>query len=150
MSGSRTCLSALFGELWRKQQTTSALTLMPKPFYKHRVLLDEHLPPRQFLPRLNARFDVKHIKHDLHHGGMDDRLIHELAVAQGRIILTINVKDFRPLLREDSPGVIGIPENWSASRLDTKLTALLMRHGPTYFRGRYHPLGAVERGRQAA
>jgi len=150
MSGSRTCLSAHFGELWRKQQATSALTPMPKPFYKHKVLLDEHMPPRQFLPRLNAHFDVKHITHDLHHGGMDDELIHELAVAQGRIILTINVKDFRPLLREDSPGVIGIPETWSTSRLDTKLTALLMRHSPNSFRGRYHPLAATEAGTKAA
>jgi predicted nuclease of predicted toxin-antitoxin system len=123
---------------------------MAKAFYKHKVLLDEHLPPRQLLSRLNAHFDARHIKHDLHHGGMDDGLIHELAVAQGRIILTINVKDFRPLLREDSPGVIGIPENWSAPRIDTKLTALLIKHGSNYFRGRYHPLAVVEPKSQAA
>jgi hypothetical protein len=53
-----------------------------------KLLLDEHLPPRQFLPRLNEHFDVKHIKHDLHHGGMEDPPIHELAVKQGHIILT--------------------------------------------------------------
>jgi hypothetical protein len=123
---------------------------MPKAFYKHKVLLDEHLPPRQLLSRLNAHFDAKHIKHDLHHGGMDDGLIHELAVAQGRIILTINVKDFRPLLREDSPGIIGIPETWSAPRIDTKLTALLMRHGTNHFRGRYRSLAAKEQTHQAA
>jgi hypothetical protein len=108
------------------------------------------MPPRQFLPRLNAHFDVKHIKHDLHHGGMDDGLIHELAVAQGRIILTINVKDFRALVREDSPGVIGIPETWSTSRLDTQLTARLMRHSPNSFRGRYHPLSIMAGGKQTA
>jgi predicted nuclease of predicted toxin-antitoxin system len=123
---------------------------MPKPFYKHKLLLDEHLPPRQFLSRLNAHFDVKHIKHDLHRGGMDDQPIHELAVEQGRIILTSNVKDFRPLLRENSPGIIGIPETWSTARLDTKLTALLIQHGPNHFRGRFHALGAVEARKQAA
>jgi len=123
---------------------------MPKTFYKHKLLIDENLPPRQMLSRLNARFDVKHIKHDLRHGGMDDDQIHQLAGAQGRIILTINVKDFRPLLREDSPGVIGIPETWSAARLDTKLTALLMQRGPNYFRGCYRPLAAEEPTRQAA
>jgi hypothetical protein len=117
---------------------------MPKPFYKHKLLLDEHLPPRQFLSRLNERFDVKHIKHDLHHGGMDDALIHALAVKQGRVILTINVKDFRPLLSPDSPGVIGIPETWSADRLDTKLTALLTKYGPNFFRCRFQALGAIE------
>jgi hypothetical protein len=150
MSGSRTCLLAHFGELWRKQQITSALTPMPKPFYKHKLLLDEHMPPRQVLPRLNAHFDVKHIKHDLHHGGMDDELIHELSVKQGRIILTINIKDFRPLLREDSPGVISIPETWSTSRLDTQITALLMQHGANHFRGRFQSLGAIAAKKQAA
>jgi hypothetical protein len=123
---------------------------MPKGFYKHKLLLDEHLPPRQFLPHLNEHFDVKHIKHDLHHGGMDDPPIHELAVAQGRIILTRNVKHFRPLLREDTPGIIGVPETWPRERLDTKLTSLLMKHGPNYFKGRFRSLGAVEAMRQAA
>jgi hypothetical protein len=117
---------------------------MPKGFYKHKLLLDEQMSPRQYLPRLNAHFDVKHIKHDLHHGGMDDPLIYALASQQGRIILTTNVKDFRPLLRDDAPGVIGIPATWSDSRLDTSLTALFMRHGDNYFRGRYHPLGALD------
>src|SRR5437773_1129638 len=113
---------------------------MPKSFYKHKVLLDENLPPRQYLPSFNERFDVKHTKHDLHHGGMDDSLIYALAVEQGRIILTINVKDFRPLLSIESPGIIGIPEAWSTDRLDTKLTSLLTRHGPNFFRGRFYPL----------
>ena len=117
---------------------------MPKPFYKHNLLLDEHLPPRQVLVSLNAHLDVKHISHDLHLAGLADPAIYELALKQGRIILTINVKDFRPLLREDSPGVIGIPENWTAQRIDTKLTALLMRHGPNYFLGRYRSLAAED------
>ena len=84
---------------------------------------------------LNEHFDAKHIRDDLHHGGMDDSLVYKLAVEQGRIILTSNVKDFRPLIREDSPGVISIPETWSTDRVDTKLTALLMREKPGYFRG---------------
>ena len=99
---------------------------------------------------LNEHFDVKHIKDDLHHGGMDDFAVYKLAVAQGRIILTSNVKDFRPLLREDSPGIIGIPETWSTARLDTKLTALLMRERPNYFRGHLRPLSTAETQKQAA
>ena len=83
---------------------------MPKPFYKHKLLLDEHLYHRRLYPLLNEHFDVKHIRDDLHHGGMADQAIYELARKQGRLILTSNVKDFRPLLRADSPGIIGIPE----------------------------------------
>jgi hypothetical protein len=123
---------------------------MPKPFYKHKTLLDEQLYHRRMYPLLNEHFDVKHIRDDLRLGGLPDLAIYELALKQGRIILTINVKDFRPLLREDCPGIIGIPENWFAHRVDSKLTALLMRHGPNYFRGRYHPLAAEEPLRQAA
>jgi predicted nuclease of predicted toxin-antitoxin system len=66
---------------------------MPKGFYKHKLLLDEQMSPRQYLPHLNEHLDVKHIKHDLHHAGMDDPLVYELASKQGRIILTTNVKD---------------------------------------------------------
>jgi hypothetical protein len=45
---------------------------MPKPFYKHKLLLDEHLSHRRAYPTLNEHFDVKHIKDDLRHGGMVD------------------------------------------------------------------------------
>ena len=123
---------------------------MPKRFYKHKTLLDEQVSPRQYFPRLNERFDVKHIKHDLNLGSLPDPQVYALAVSQGRIILTKNIKDFRVLLREDSPGIIGIPETWSNLRIDTKLTAFLMKHGPNYFRGYYHPLGAMDEDKQAA
>ena len=123
---------------------------MPKPFYKHKTLLDEHLPPRQVLSRLNHHFDVKHIKHDLNLASLPDPEIYELALSQGRMILTINDKDFRPLLGEDSPGIIGIPEAWSENRIDSKLTALLMRHGSNYFRGRYRSLAAEDQPSKAA
>lgn len=123
---------------------------MPKRFYKHKTLLDEHLYHRRVYPLLNAHFDVKHIRDDLHLDGLPDPEIYELAISQGRIILTTNVKDFRPLLRENSPGVIGIPEAWLESRIDSKLTALLMKHGPNYFRGRYRSLAAEDQPGKAA
>ena len=45
---------------------------MPKRFYKHKLLLDENMPSRPALPRLNQHFDVKHIRDDIHHGQIDD------------------------------------------------------------------------------
>jgi hypothetical protein len=81
---------------------------------------------------------------------MDDPPIHELAVDQGRIILTRNVKHFRPLLRENTPGVVGIPQTWPRALLDTKLTSLFMKHGPNHFKGRFRSLGAEEEKRLAA
>jgi Domain of unknown function (DUF5615) len=123
---------------------------MPKRFYKHKILLDEHLLDRRLYPLLNAHFDVKHIRDDLHLDGLPDPQVYELALKQGRILLTTNVKDFRPLLRDDCPGIIGIPDAWLPNRIDSKLTALLMHHSPTYFRGRYRPLAAEDQTRHAA
>ena len=123
---------------------------MPKRFYKHKTLLDEHLYHRRLYPLLNAHFDVKHIRDDLHLESIPDPQVYELAVKQGRIILTTNVKHFRPLLRDDCPGIIGIPGAWLPNRIDTKLTALLMRHGPNYFRGRYRSLAAEDQTSKAA
>ena len=123
---------------------------MPKRFYKHKTLLDEHLYHRRVYPLLNERFDVKHIRDDLHVDGLPDPQVYELAVKQERILLTTNVKDFRPLLRDDCPGIIGIPDAWLPDRIDSKLTALLMHYGPNYFRGRYRPLAAEEPQSQAA
>jgi predicted nuclease of predicted toxin-antitoxin system len=134
----------------KKPHSFSASNPMPKAFYKHKLLLDEHLFERRKYPLLNERFDVKHIRDDLHHGGMGDPDIYNLAVSLGRIILTTNVSDFRPLIREDSPGVIGIPDGWSANRIDTKLAALLIRHGANYFRGRFIPLAIMESHTEAA
>jgi hypothetical protein len=115
---------------------------MPKRFYKHKTLLDEHLYHRRVYPLLNAHFDVKHIRDDLHLDGLPDPEIYELARKQGRILLTTNVKDFRPLVRDDCPGIIGIPDAWLPDRIDSKLTALLMHYGPNYFRGHYRSLAA--------
>src|SRR5712691_12031005 len=117
---------------------------MPKPFYKHKILLDEHLYHRRVYPLLNAHFDVKHIRDDLHLAGLPDPQVYELARKQGRIILTTNVKHFQPLLRDDCPGIIGIPGAWLPNRIDSKLTALLMKHGPNHFRGRYIPLATAD------
>jgi len=123
---------------------------MPKRFYKYKTLLDEQVSPRQHFPRLNEHFDVKHIKHDLNLGGLPDPQVYDLAVSQGRIILTKNVKHFRPLLRDDCPGIIGLPVTWVPDRIDSKLTALLKNHGPNYFRGRYRSLAAEEQAERTA
>jgi predicted nuclease of predicted toxin-antitoxin system len=116
---------------------------MPKRFFKHKILLDENMPSRLLLERLNQHFDVKHIRDDIRHGQIDDPDVYQLAVSQGRIVVTFNGSDFRPLvgtLDGHEPGVIDVPAGWAAASIDTKLTALLMRHGPKYFAGHYRTL----------
>jgi len=117
---------------------------MPKPFYKHKLLYDENMPPRTQYPRLNAHFDVKHISHDYHKDGIPDEEVYDIAVKQGRMIITINRDDFEKLVGFKADcGVIAVPDGPAAARTDSKLTALLMRHGSSYFRGHVIPLGAI-------
>jgi hypothetical protein len=113
---------------------------MPRRFHKHKLLLDENTSARQEYPRLNQHFDVKHIRDDLRQGGAIDEAVHSLAVTQGRIIVTANGRHFRRQVGPASPGVIDFPADWPDERLDTKLTALLMNHGPAYFKGQYRTL----------
>jgi hypothetical protein len=102
------------------------------------------MPDRSYFPRLNEHFDVKHIKLDLHKEGLLDLPVHDLAVSLGRIIITFNWPDFKPHVgRKGDCGVIGVSGiDWR--RIDTKLTALLMKHGPAYFRGRVRTLGSEQ------
>jgi len=114
---------------------------MPRTFYKHKLLLDENMPQRQIFPRLNEHFDVKHIRDDLHSGGFSDTQVYELAVAQQRLIVTYNVKDFKALAdRSQETGVIGVSANIPLHQVDTKLTALLLRSNEKALFGQYTPL----------
>lgn len=117
---------------------------MPKRFHKHKVLLDENMPARRLLKRLNQHFDVKHIRDDLRHGALDDPDVYQLATTQGRIVVTFNGRDFRSLVGalHNDPGVIDVPDGWTASHIDTKLTTLLMQNGPSYFARQYRTLAA--------
>jgi len=119
---------------------------MPKSFYKHKVLLDENMPSRRLLKRLNHHFDVKHIRDDLRRGALDDAGIYQLAATQDRIVVTFNGRDFRPLVGTVpmDPGVIDLPMGWNEAQIDTKLTALLMRHGAAYFAGHYRTLATEQ------
>ena len=124
---------------------------MPRAFYKHKLLFDENMPPRQQYPRLNEHFDVKHVSHDYNKGGAPDEEVYKMACEQRRIIITINRYDFTKLVStKDDYGVITVPDGPAAARTDNKLTSLLMRHGPNYFRGHYPPLGAMDEDKQAA
>ncbi|MBV9482427.1 MAG: DUF5615 family PIN-like protein [Acidobacteria bacterium] len=117
---------------------------MPRAFHKHKLLLDEHLPDRREFAKLNELFDVKHIAFDLDHAGTKDPAVYHLATAEKRILVTRNEADFRPLIKPRDPGVIGMPAHLRNDQLDTKLTALLKKHSPGYFTGKYRALGGEE------
>lgn len=99
---------------------------MTHKFYKHKLLLDEGFYYRKDLPVTNSKFDVKHIAGDYKQRALSDLKVFELAKQEGRILITLNIKHFKPLVSTtNSTGVIGISENLTLDQIDKKLTALL-------------------------
>ena len=114
---------------------------MPQGFYKHKVLLDENLPLRSAFPKLNGKFDVKHIAGDLKQGSLPDPDVYKLAVDQKRILVTYNTKHFRTLAgNRDDAGIIGVSANLPPAQTDTKLTALLTKSTPQALQRKFTPL----------
>ena len=57
---------------------------------------------------------------------LSDPKIYKLAQKEGRIVVTYNMKDFAPLVENDTrSGVIGVSPALSADQVDKKLTSLL-------------------------
>src|SRR3989344_8497518 len=101
---------------------------MPSRFYKHKLLLDEGIFPRKSLKRINGRYNIRHIKHDLHKGGVTDKEVYEVAKKQKRIIITYNIGDFRKLAKKSQDtGIIGVTQGFTPDQLDTKLNSLLSK-----------------------
>ena len=114
---------------------------MPLKFYKHKLLLDEGLYPRKSLKRINSRYNIKHIKHDLNKGGISDRNVYEIARKQKRIIVTYNIDDFRKLAKKSrETGVVGVTQKLTPEQLDIKLNSLLSKSSEKSFYGKYTPL----------
>jgi len=114
---------------------------MASRFYKHKVLLDEGFPPRVYFPRVNQRFDVKHVKTHLGQIGLPDEKIYALAEAQKRLIVTYNVKDFKRLASNSTDtGIIGVSALMPYAHIDNKLTALLTKSRQPALYGKYTAL----------
>jgi len=111
---------------------------MPRKLYKFKLLLDENMPHRQRFPRLNSRYDVKHIRDDLHKTGLKDSLVYELAQSHNRLIVTFNGDDFEDMVGQSTQtGVINVSANMRNDHIDTKVTALLTKSSPGVLFGKF-------------
>ena len=101
---------------------------MARKFHKHKLLLDEGFPVRSYLPISNSRFNVKHITEDFKQSGLSDKQIHQLAANQERIVVTLNIKDFKPLApTSENTGIIGVSAALPFDQVDKKLNSLLTK-----------------------
>jgi predicted nuclease of predicted toxin-antitoxin system len=118
---------------------------MSKRYYKYKLILDENVPSRRRLASVNERYDVKHIRDDFHPEGTSDPEVYNRAVEQKRVLVTYNVKHFKPLAgSQDDCGIIGLPPNVPRQKLDLKLVAFLTRTTPAMLYGHYVPLSRIE------
>lgn len=114
---------------------------MSPRFYKHKLLLDEGIYPKKSLRRINSRYNIKHIKHDLNKGGVKDKEVYEIARKQKRIIITYNIDDFKQFAkRSNDTGVIGVTQGLTPEQLDAKLNSLLSKKPENFFYRKYTPL----------
>lgn len=98
---------------------------MPR-FYKHKLLLDEGLPYKKYLPKLNARYDLKHIKEDLKKDKLPDEEVYKIAKKLKRLLIVFNVRDYKNLAsKSKDTGIIGVSQNLPIEQIDNKLLAIL-------------------------
>ncbi len=81
-----------------------------------RILLDAHISGRTVGKALiESGHDVRALDSEVEFEGLPDPEVLELAAAERRVLVTANVRDFEPLLREwagesrTHPGVILVP-----------------------------------------
>lgn len=117
---------------------------MSPKFIKYKLLLDENLPPREKLHRLNNRYDLKHITHDYHKQGVSDQKVYELACKEERIIVTFNESDFYQFSKKKitKTGILALSANLSTEQIDKKMTALLQKSKRTQVFGQFNKIVA--------
>ena len=83
-----------------------------------RILRDAHISGRTVGKALiESGHDVRALDSDVELEGLSDAEVLELAVAEGRVLVTANIRDFEPLLREwagesrSHAGVILVPSS---------------------------------------
>ena len=81
-----------------------------------RLLLDAHVSGRAVGKALSeGGYDVRALDSEMELEGLSDPEVLELAAAEGRVLVTANIRDFEPLLREwaderrSHAGVILVP-----------------------------------------
>lgn len=101
---------------------------MPK-HRRFKLLLDEGLSPKNKYPILNNRHNVKHLKHDLKQGGIEDIPVYKLATNEKRLIITFNLKHYKPMAQKNKQtGVIGLsPHLVLDDYIDSRVNALLSK-----------------------
>ena len=66
----------------------------------------------------------------------EDEEIYQKATDENRIVLTINFKDFKKLVKKNGPGIIGIESQLSNQSIDKLVSDFLSDKDPDDYRGK--------------
>lgn len=80
------------------------------------------------------------IAHCVHDCGLstqaEDKEIYQKAIEENRFVLTINFKDFKPLVQKGKPGIIGIQSQLFNSEIDEVVSNFLSDKDPDELLGK--------------
>jgi predicted nuclease of predicted toxin-antitoxin system len=106
----------------------------PKKFH---ILMDAAFADSSKFPRLSKKANLAHVVLDY---GVsphaEDEEIYQVAVKENRFVLTINVKDFKKLVRPGKSGVLGIESQLSNEEIDNLVTDFISTKDPDDFIGK--------------
>lgn len=98
---------------------------------KFRLLLDSAFAKPESFPKLKKKANLAHI---IHNYGMssqaEDKEIYQKAVSENRIVLTINFKDFRQLVKKGQPGILGIESQLANMEIDQIVSDFISDKNP--------------------
>lgn len=99
--------------------------------------------PSQF-PKLKKKANIAHCVHNCGLSTQaEDKEIYQMALKEERFVLTINFKDFKPLIQKGKPGgVIGIDSQLSNIEIDLLVSQFLSGKDPNDYKGKAIKLSA--------
>ena len=104
---------------------------------KFRILLDSAFAKTNAFINLKKKSNLAHAVYDLGlHPQSEDQEIYQKAVNENRLVLTINFKDFRKLVKSGKPGIIGIESQMTNQEIDKKVCKFISGKNPQDFLGR--------------
>lgn len=109
----------------------------PRKKKKFRLLLDSAFARIQLFPKLAKKANIAHGVYNL---GLfresEDSEIYQKAIQENRFVLTINLKDFKKLVKIGKPGILGIESQLTNKEIDEKVTEFLSNKDPEDFKGK--------------
>lgn len=104
---------------------------------KFRLLLDSAFAKPEQFPKLKKKANIAHPVHDFGISPQtEDKDLYQLACLESRIMVTINFRDFRKLVKANLPGIISIPSYLSNNQIDDLLSNFISGKDPEELNGK--------------